>query len=82
MSQHSVAKSVDHSLNGLSWCFGVRGLVQVTVSDIDRNDGVGLTILSHGLTRLLTPVEGEIDDGGVTIPARETCMYELFNQSV
>lgn len=82
MSQHSVAKSVDHSLNGLSWCQGVRGLVQVNVSDIDRNDGVGLTILRDGLTRLLAPVEGEIDDGGIAIPARETCMYELFNQSV
>ena len=72
MCQHSVAKSVDNRLNGLCWCFGVRGLVQVIVSDIDRNDGVRLAILRDGLTRLLTPVEGEIDDGGVTIPARET----------
>ena len=82
MSQHSVPKTIDHSLNGLCWCLWPRSLVQVTVPDIDRDDGIGLTILSHGLARLLTPVEGEIDDGGIPIPSKENCMFELINQSV
>ena len=84
MSQHSVAKTIDHSLNGLCWCFLARGFVQVTVPDIDRDDGVGLTILSHRLARLLAPVEGEIDDGGITIPAKENCILyvKLINQSI
>ena len=81
MSQHSVAETIDHSLYGLCWCFWSRSLVQVTVPDIDWDDGIGLTILSHGLARLLAPVEGEIDDGGIPIPDRETCMYELINQT-
>ena len=72
MSQHSVAELGDHSL----YCRGSleprARLLDLVVPDIDGDDGVGLAILRDSITGLLAPVEGQIDDGGVTIPVRET----------
>ena len=76
MSQHSVAEVVDHSL----YCRGSleprARLLGLAVPDIDGDDGVGLAILRDSLTGLLAPVEGQIDDGGVTIPVIETIKRE------
>ena len=74
MSQHSVAELVDHPLYCLRLILGglwVPVLEQV-ISDIDGDDGVGFAILCDSLGGLLAPVEGQIDDGGVTITVRET----------
>ena len=74
MSQHSVAELVDHPLYCLRLILGGLWVPELerAVPDIDGDDGVGLAILRDSLGGLLAPVEGQIDDGGVTITVRET----------